>query len=74
VRSHQQAVIEDIEAEIGESVDFVIHIERQPGRRTVREIMRLSGYDRRRKDFICEPVFSIENCSTGFDPQTRKEK
>src|SRR6185312_17353418 len=31
VRSHQQAAIEDIEAEIGESVDFVIHIERHPG-------------------------------------------
>src|SRR6185437_5333645 len=74
VRSHQQAAVEDIEAEIGESVDFVIHIERLPGRRTVREIMRLSGYDRHRKQFICEPVFPIENCSTRFDPQTRKEK
>src|SRR5207253_7491662 len=74
VRSHQQTAIEDIEAEIGESMDFVIHIERQPGRRTVREIIRLSGYDRHRKQFICEPVFPIENCSTQFDPQIRKEK
>src|SRR5205807_3842023 len=32
MRSHQQATIEDIEAEIGESVDFVIHIAREPGR------------------------------------------
>jgi pilus assembly protein CpaF len=74
VRSHQQAAIEDIEAEIGESVDFVIHIERQPGRRALREVIRLSGYDRHTKDFTYEPVFSIENCSTRFDSQTRKEK
>ena len=34
MRSHQQATIEDIEAEIGEAVHFVIHIERQSGRRS----------------------------------------
>ena len=30
MRRHQQSTVEDIEAEIGEAVDFVIHIERQP--------------------------------------------
>jgi pilus assembly protein CpaF len=68
VRSHQQAAIEDVEAEIGESVDYVIHIERLPARRTVREVLRLSGYDRHNKDFICEPVFRVDNRSTRYDP------
>jgi pilus assembly protein CpaF len=57
MRSHQQATIEDIEAEIGEAVDFVVHIERQPGRRVVREVVRLSGYDRRLQQFVHEKVF-----------------
>jgi len=57
MRGHQQSTIEDIEAEIGEAVDFVIHIERQPGRRAVREVVRLNGYDRRAQRFICEQVF-----------------
>jgi pilus assembly protein CpaF len=61
MRSHQQATIEDIEAEIGEAVDFVIHIERQPGRRTVREVVRLNGYDRRAQEFVCERVFPSGN-------------
>jgi len=60
MRSHQQAAMEDIEAEIAESVDFVIHIERQPGRRAVRELIRLSGYDRRANQFVYEPVFPAE--------------
>jgi pilus assembly protein CpaF len=57
MRSHQQARIEDIEAEISEAVDLIIHIERQPGRRAVREIIRLNGYDRRVQQFVCEKVF-----------------
>jgi pilus assembly protein CpaF len=57
MRSHQQATDEDIEAEIGDAVDFVIHIERQPGRRAVSEVVRLTGYDRRTEQFISERVF-----------------
>jgi len=57
MRSHQQATIEDVEAEIGEAVDFVIHIERQPGRRAIREVVRLHGYDRRAQQFVWEQVF-----------------
>jgi pilus assembly protein CpaF len=74
VRNHQQAAIEDIEAEIGESVDFVIHIDRQPGRRTVREIIRFSGYERRNKQFIYEPVFPVGNCRTRLDVHDVKEE
>ena len=61
MRGHQQSAIEDIEAEIGEAVDFVIHIERQPGRRAVREVVRLNGYDRRAQRFVCEQVFPSGN-------------
>src|SRR5579872_3563612 len=61
MRGHQQSTIEDIEAEIGEAVDFVIHIERQPGRRAVREVVRLNGYDRRAHGFICERVCAARN-------------
>jgi pilus assembly protein CpaF len=57
MRSHQQATIEDIEAEIGESVDFVIHIAREPGRRFVREVIQLKGYDRRSQQFLFERVY-----------------
>lgn len=60
MRSHQQAAMEDIEAEIAESVDFVIHIERQPGRRAVREVIQLNGYDRRANQFVCQPVFPLQ--------------
>ncbi|MGB7621374.1 MAG: hypothetical protein WBN92_03405 [Terriglobia bacterium] len=33
----------DTEAEIGEAVDFVVHVERQPVRRIVREVPALRG-------------------------------
>lgn len=59
MRSHQQATVEDIEAEIGEAVDFVIHIERQAGRRAVREVIRLNGYERRAQQFLFEQVFPV---------------
>ena len=57
MRSHQQATFADIEAEIGEAVDFVIHIERQPGRRVVSEVLRLMGYDRHAQRFEHELVY-----------------
>ena len=46
VRSHSQATFSDAEAEIGEAVDFIVHLERKPGRRIVREVLALRGYDR----------------------------
>ncbi|MFP5210000.1 MAG: CpaF family protein [Acidobacteriota bacterium] len=57
LRSHQQATYEDIEAEIGEAVDYVVHIERQPGRRIVREVLHVEDYDRRTRQFVMEHVF-----------------
>ena len=40
-------------------VDFVVHIERVPGRRIVREALALSGYDRDAKRFQIEPVLTV---------------
>ena len=57
LRSHSQATLEDVEAEIGEAVDFVIHIERQPGRRIIREVLQLNGYDRAAQSFNYEMVY-----------------
>src|SRR6202034_3334207 len=42
LRSHSQGTFEDIEAEIGEAVNFVVHVEREPGRRVIREVLRLA--------------------------------
>ncbi len=68
MRSHQQATIEDIEAEIGEAVHFVIHIERQPGRRSIREVIAVNGYDRHAQSFQLESVFEAQT----FLPQEVK--
>jgi pilus assembly protein CpaF len=56
LRSHAQATFEDIEAEIGEAIDYVVHVEREPGRRVVREVLRLREYDRRSQQFQFEVV------------------
>jgi pilus assembly protein CpaF len=56
LRSHAQAAFEDIEAEIGEAVDYVVHVEREPGRRVIREVLRLNEYDRRSQQFQLEVV------------------
>lgn len=58
MRSHAQSTFADIEAEIADAVDFVVHIEREPGRRIVREALALSGYNRDIKCFQIEPVFA----------------
>ena len=59
MRSHTQTTFVDTEAEIGDSVDFVVHIERQPGGRVIREVLRMIGYDRHTKRFLIEPVFEV---------------
>ena len=61
MRSHAQSTFADTEAEIAEAVDFVVHVERQPGRRVVREVLALRGYDRDAKRFLIEPVFEVEH-------------
>jgi pilus assembly protein CpaF len=63
LRSNAQATFSDIEAEIGEAVDFVVHVDREPGRRVVREVLRLDGYDRSTQSFRLEPVFQAESHS-----------
>ena len=55
MRSHAQTTFSDTEAEIGEAVDFVVHIDRQAGHRIVREVLALRGYDRDAKRFLIEP-------------------
>jgi len=60
MRSHAQSTFSDTEAEIGEAVDLVVHVERQPGRRIVREVLAIRGYDRDAKRFLIEPVFQME--------------
>ena len=59
MRSHAQSTFSDTEAEIAEAVDFVVHVERQPGRRIVREVLALRGYDRDAKRFLIEPLFQV---------------
>jgi pilus assembly protein CpaF len=57
MRSHAQTTYSDTEAEIGEAVDFVAHVERRPGRRILHQVLMLRGYDRDARRFLIEPVF-----------------
>ena len=63
MRSHAQSTFSDTEAEIGEAVDFVIHIERRPGCRFVREVRAIRGYDRDAKRFLIEPVMEANHAA-----------
>jgi pilus assembly protein CpaF len=61
LRAHAQAAFEDIDAEIGEALDYVVHVEREPGRRVIREVLRLHDYDRRNQQFIFEAVYKADS-------------
>jgi pilus assembly protein CpaF len=63
LRNNAQATFSDIEAEIGEAVDLVIHVDREPGRRVIREVLQLNGYDRSTQSFRLEQVFCAESHS-----------
>ncbi len=63
MRSHAQSTFSDTEAEIGEAVDFVVHIERKPGSRVVREVLAIRGYDRDAKRFLIEPVMEANHAA-----------
>ncbi len=63
MRNNAQTTFSDTEAEIGEAVDFVVHVERQPGRRILREVLALRGYDRDAKRFLIEPVFEVKHAT-----------
>jgi len=60
MRSHAQSTFSDTEAEIGEAVDFVVHIERKPGCRVIREVLAIMGYDRDAKRFMIEPALVVD--------------
>jgi pilus assembly protein CpaF len=61
MRSHAQAALSDVEAEIGEAVEFIVHAERQRGRRVIREVLALKGYDRSAKRFLLEPIYEVDH-------------
>jgi pilus assembly protein CpaF len=61
MRGHAQTTFSDTEAETSEAVDFVVHVERQPGRRAIREVLRLNGYDRKSEQFRFELAFGAES-------------
>jgi pilus assembly protein CpaF len=63
MRSHAQTTFTDTEAEIGEAVDCVVHIERKPGCRVVREVLAIRGYDRDAKRFLIEPVLEGQHAA-----------
>src|ERR1700726_3215908 len=63
MRSHSQTTFSDTEAEIGEAVDFVVHIERKPGCRVVREVLAIHGYDRDAKHFMIEPALVVNHAA-----------
>ena len=73
LRAHAQATFEDIEAEIGEALDYVVHVEREPGRRVIREVLRLDDYDRRSQQFIFEIVAGPNSALNSHDNSTRKD-
>lgn len=60
LHSHPQLSYTDVEAEIGDAVDYVVHVERQLGRRVIREVLRVDDYDRRTQRFQMEYVFRAE--------------
>jgi len=63
MRNHAQTTFSDTEAEIGEAVDFVVHIERQPGGRAIREVLALRGYDRDARRFLIDPIFEVNHAT-----------
>jgi len=73
LRSHSQATFEDVEAEIGEAVDYVLHVEREPGRRVIREVLRLEDYDRHTQQFRFETVYSADHTPNSHPDSTGKD-
>lgn len=73
LRSHSQAAFEDIEAEIGEAVDYVVHVEREPGRRVIREVLRLHEYERRSQQFQFEVVYGHDSSLNSSPNSIRKD-
>lgn len=60
MRSHSQVTLEDVEAEIGDAVDYIIHVERGFRHRYIREVIAIEGYDRRSFQFQTRQVYSTK--------------
>jgi pilus assembly protein CpaF len=60
LRSHPQTLLADVEAEIGEAVDYVVHLERYTGGRVVLEVLRITGYNRMDQRFETELVYPTD--------------
>jgi pilus assembly protein CpaF len=56
MRSHSQSTFIDTEAEIGDAVDYVVHIDRDGGRRVIREVLTIHGFDRDTKQFLLHRI------------------
>jgi pilus assembly protein CpaF len=56
MRSHSQSTFTDTEAEIGDAVDYVVHIDREAGRRVIREVLEITGFDRDTKQFVSHRI------------------
>ena len=61
MRSHQQATRDDIAAEIADSVQVVVQVQRTPNGRRVTEIIELRGYDRDRKVFLYDSIHNTNH-------------
>ena len=46
-----------VKANVGDSVNVVVHLERRPGRRLVSEVIEVNGYDPDRDEYNCTVVF-----------------
>jgi pilus assembly protein CpaF len=46
-----------VKANVGDSVNVVVHLERRPGRRFVSEVIEINGYEPDRDEYNCTVVF-----------------
>ena len=69
VQSHPQTLLADVEAEIGEAVDYVVHLDRQRGRRVVREVLRVEDYNRAAQRFETELIYNAGKDTHGNTDQ-----
>jgi pilus assembly protein CpaF len=60
MRSHAQSTFIDTEVEIGDAVDYVVHIDREAGRRVIREVVAITGFDRDAKKFASHRVSEVD--------------
>ena len=58
MRSHQQANRDDIAAEIADSVQYVVQVQRYATGRKISEIVQVLGYDRILKTFEFQTKFN----------------